>query len=144
MASEATKTKVAFALVSAGEPTSIQRIAWKTGLSYNTVKRALIDLKATGEGIYPVLYSLPSLEEAVEQRRELIEEPAKGWVRWYNEDLREALNAQITESSDPAAWAKSLVSLADKISVMASTLSDSSEDTDWYAKLGGTRKQALK
>jgi hypothetical protein len=67
MTTAVTQLKVVTAMVQAQRPASIGELSTRTGLSYNSVKRALAELGAHASDKYPALYTLPSAEEIAEQ-----------------------------------------------------------------------------
>lgn len=80
-------TLVLFTLAMSERPLSISDMQFRSGVSYNTVKRTLLGnaLVEKHEG-YPATFSLPKPEQlgtdvVVTHRTK----PAEGWVNWLNE-----------------------------------------------------------
>ena len=84
-----TETKIMFTLAMSDSPLSIEDVAFRCGVSYNTVKRTISgNSKITRDGKYPVMLSLAKPQ----QLKDLIafdyvnrERPEAGWEAWLEE-----------------------------------------------------------
>ena len=84
-----TENKILFTLAMSDTPLSIEDVAFRCGVSYNTVKRTTAgNPKVTREGRYPVMLSVAKpqqLEHLIAFDYLNREQPEDGWEAWLEE-----------------------------------------------------------
>lgn len=146
-----------------GKALTRDQLAQRTGLSYHTVKRALIDLEAKSSDSYPVTYRVNATviakalvtansRQQVRSRRVRVPEGAPtlavahrvedDWVLRWNDnypDIAKSL-AVIRPDNDPDKLAQVFVDLASSFASIAYVLDSNSTNPTWFSDLGGKRE----
>ena len=78
---------VLFTLAMADKPLTISDMQFRSGVSYNTVKRTVLgDPRVERHGGYPATFSLPGVDQLGDDVVVAYKtKPAEGWVTWLNE-----------------------------------------------------------
>jgi len=136
-------TFVLFTLAIANTPLTIGDIAFRSGVSYNTVKKIVTeDDRVTAFGGYPALYHLAKPSELDEQVIRLQgDEPKEGWVDWVRKvapKLSEFIRIDKSRLSDDVRkQGMVLEALGTNFILLGRKLQEHSKDPDWFTKIGG-------
>jgi predicted transcriptional regulator len=136
-------TLVLFTLAIANTPLTIGDIAFRSGVSYNTVKKIVTeDDRVTAFGGYPALYHLAKPSELDEQVIRLQgDEPKEGWVDWVRKvapKLSDFIRIDKSRLSDDVRkQGMVLEALGTNFILLGKKLQKHSGDPDWFTKIGG-------
>lgn len=138
-----TDTLVLFTLAMSKSPLTVDDLVTRTGKSYNTVRRVLLDdNRVQSAGKYPTYYFLAKPEQLDYEYIQLTaKQPDGGWVAWMSK-IRPKLS-QLTELNSELhtkhvlkqgaileALGINLVSLGRDLQMLA-------DEPDWYERIGG-------
>lgn len=137
------ETLVLFTLAVANSPLTIGDIAFRSGVSYNTVKKIVRgDIKVTNCGGYPALYHLAKPNELDEQIIRLQgDEPKEGWATWATKiapKLTEFIRIDKARlSEDVYKQGMVLEALGTNFILLGRKLQKHSGEPDWFTLIGG-------
>lgn len=134
---------VLFTLAIANAPLTVGELAFRSGKSYNTVKKILeTDARVVKTGSYPNTYymKMPSILNQTVIRFEH-DEPPMGWVKWLKkvDKVIRSLIA-IDKTAQPDDLYKQAVvieAMAINLIQFARQLKDNASKPDWFTLMGG-------
>lgn len=134
---------VLFTLATANTPLTITELAFRTGRSYNTVKKILTgDARVTVLEGHPVRYHF-AIPESLEQNiiRFEYDTPKDGWVSWVSKvagKVPALLRIDKTLATDDVfKQAVVIEALAINLIQFARKLKEHSDKPDWFTLMGG-------
>ena len=136
-------TLVLFTLAISNTPLTIGDVAFRSGVSYNTVKRiVLLDERVTSVGTHPARYYMAKPDELDEQVVRLHgDEPKEGWVGWVKKvtpKLGEFIRLDKSRLSDDVRkQGMVLEALGTNLILLGRNLQKYSVEPDWFTKIGG-------
>ena len=136
-------TLVLFTLAIANTPMTIGDIAFRSGVSYNTVKKIVLsDERVTSVGTHPNLYYMAKPDELDAQVIRLHgDEPKEGWVTWVKKvapKLSEFIRIDKTRlSEDVHKQGLVLEALGTSLILLGRKLQKHSGEPDWFTLIGG-------
>lgn len=134
---------VMYTLAIANAPLSLAELAFRSGASYNTVKKIVeADERVVKSGTYPTRYSFIKPEMLDQQVVRLQNDvPPHGWVTWIetvSPKVPELLRIDKTrDSTDLRKQAIVVEALGMNLIQFARELKDNCEKPDWFALMGG-------
>lgn len=137
------ETLVLFALAIANTPLTIGDVAFRSKVSYNTVKKVVTnDERVRQVGSHPALYYMDRPDFLNEQIIRLKgDEPSEGWVQWVAKvapKLPQFVRLDKTASSDDIAkQGMVLEALGTNLIFMGRKLQEHHNKPDWYTLMGG-------
>jgi hypothetical protein len=140
-------TLVLFTLAIANTPLTIGDIAFRSGVSYNTVKKIVLsEERVTSVGTHPKLYYMAKPDELDEQVIRLHgDEPKEGWVTWVKKvapKLSEFIRIDKTRLSDDVRkQGMVLEALGTNLILLGRNLQKYSVEPDWFTLIGGNENE---
>lgn len=137
------KTLVLFTLAIANGPMTIGDIAFRSRVSYNTVKKIVTsDERVSAVGRHPTHYYLAKPDVLDEQVIRLSGDiPKEGWVNWIKKvspKLTQFVRIDKTVSSDIVhKQGMVLEALGTNFIIFGRTLQEHSDKPDWFTLIGG-------
>jgi hypothetical protein len=136
-------TLVLFTLAIANTPLTLSNIAFRSGVSYNTVKKVLDNDDRVGKvGAHPVMYYYVKPDVLDEQIVRLHgDTPKDGWVRWVEKiapKLPEFARLDKTRlSEDVKKQGMVLEALGTNLILLGRELQSHADKPDWFTIMGG-------
>lgn len=136
-------TLVLFTLAIANTPLNITNIAFRSGVSYNTVKKVVEqDTRVSKLAGYPTLYYFAKPDVLDEQVIRLHgDTPKEGWVRWVDKiapKLSDFARLDKTRlSEDVRKQGMVLEALGTNLILLGRQLQAHSDKPDWFTIMGG-------
>ena len=136
-------TLVLFTLAIANTPLNITNIAFRSGVSYNTVKKVVEqDARVSKLAGYPTLYYFAKPDVLDEQVIRLHgDTPKEGWVRWVEKiapKLSDFARLDKTRlSEDVRKQGMVLEALGTNLILLGRQLQAHSDKPDWFTIMGG-------
>jgi len=143
MKSHSKETLVLFTLAIANSPLTIGDLAFRSGVSYNTVKKIVAaDERVTHVGSHPMMYYMAKPDILDEQVIRLSgDKPIEGWVKWFakiSPKLAQFVRIDKTASSeDVHKQGIVLEALGSNLILAGRELQKHSDKPDWFTLLGG-------
>lgn len=137
------ETLVLFALAIANTPLTIGDIAFRSKVSYNTVKKVVTENeKVRSVDTYPTLYYIDKIDAIDEQVIRLTADaPSEGWVQWIakvSPKLAQFVRLDKTAPLDNVAkQGMVLEALGTNLILMGRELQKHADQPDWYTLMGG-------
>jgi len=134
---------VLFTLAIANTPLTLGDIAFRSGVSYNTVKKVLeADVRVSRIGAHPVLHYFAKPDVLGEQIIRLHgDTPKEGWVPWVKKisgKLLEFVRLDKTRLSDDVRkQGLVLEALGTNLILLGRALQEHSDKPDWFTVMGG-------
>lgn len=134
---------VLFALAIANTPLTIGDIAFRSGVSYNTVKKIVdADERVTQVGSHPLRYYMGKPDVLDEQVVRLSgDEPKEGWVVWLGKvspKLAQFVRVDKTALSDDVRkQGMVLEALGTNLILAGRKLQEHADKPDWFTIMGG-------
>ena len=134
---------VLFTLAIANTPLTIGDIAFRSGSSYNTVKKIMLsDERVTNVGTHPRMYYMAKPDELDEQVIRLHgDEPKEGWVAWVKKvapKMSEFIRIDKARLSDDVRkQGLVLEALGTNLILLGRKLQKHSGEPDWFTLIGG-------
>jgi hypothetical protein len=142
------ETLVLFALAMANTPLTLSNIAFRSGVSYNTVKKILeADDRVTHVGTHPTMYYLAKPDVLDEQVVRLNSDtPKEGWVGWLakiSPKLAEFVRVDKERLSDDVRkQGMVLEALGINFILAGRQLQQHADKPDWFTLIGGNENEA--
>jgi len=137
------ETLVLFTLAIANTPLTIGDIAFRSKVSYNTVKKVVLsDERVSSVGNHPTLYYMAKPDVLDEQVVRLTgDTPKEGWVTWIGKisaKLPDFVRIdKARESDDVRKQGMVLEALGVNLILFGRTLQEHSDKPDWFTLIGG-------
>ena len=137
------ETLVLFTLAIANAPMTIGDIAFRSKVSYNTVKKIVdADERVTKVGKHPTMYYMAKPDVLDEQVIRLSgDTPREGWVEWVAKvSPKLAQFVRIDRASDSDTVHKQgmvLEALGTNLILLGRQLQEHAEKPDWFTLIGG-------
>lgn len=137
------ETLVLFTLAIANGPLTIGDLSFRSGVSYNTVKKiVLADDRVTHVGSHPTMYYMAKPDILDEQVIRLSgDKPVEGWVKWF-----EKISPKIVDfiridksrlSEDVRKQGLVLEALGTNLVIAGRELQAHADKPDWFTLIGG-------
>jgi hypothetical protein len=139
---------VLFTLAIANTPMTLSQLAFRSGVSYNTVKKVLnADPRVTNVGKHPTMYYLAKPDVLDEQVVRLSSDtPKEGWVGWLakvSPKLAEFVRIDKTRLSDEVRkQGMVLEALGINFILAGKQLQQHADKPDWFTLIGGDENEA--
>jgi hypothetical protein len=136
-------TLVLFALAIANTPLTVGDIAFRSGVSYNTVKKIVeSDERVSQVGTHPLRYYMAKPDVLDEQVIRLSgDEPREGWVAWLGKvspKLAQFVRVDKTALSDDVRkQGMVLEALGMNLLLAGRKLQEHADEPDWFTLIGG-------
>ena len=143
MKSHSKETLVLFTLAIANSPLTIGDLAFRSGVSYNTVKKIVAaDERVTHVGSHPTMFYMAKPDVLDEQVIRLSgDKPIEGWVKWFakiSPKLAQFVRVDRAASSeDVHKQGIVLEALGSNLILAGRELQKHSEQPDWFTLIGG-------
>jgi predicted transcriptional regulator len=142
------ETLVLFALAMANTPLTLSNIAFRSGVSYNTVKKILdADDRVSKIGARPVMYHYAKpgvLDEQIVRLHKDI--PKEGWVAWVEKIAHKLVEFVRVDkerlSDDVRKQGMVLEALGTNLILFGRELQKHSDKPDWFTLIGGNENEA--
>ena len=140
-------TLVLFTLAISNTPLTIGDIAFRSGVSYNTVKKIVLsDERVTSVGTHPARYYMAKPDELDAQVIRLHgDEPKEGWSTWVKKvapKLSEFIRIDKTRlSEDVRKQGMVLEALGTNLILLGRKLQDNANKPDWFTLIGGNENE---
>ena len=140
-------TLVLFTLAISNTPLTIGDVAFRSGVSYNTVKKIVLsDERVTGVGTHPARYYMAKPDELDEQVVRLHgDETKEGWVDWVKKvttKLGEFIRLDKSRLSDDVRkQGMVLEALGTNLILLGRNLQKYSVEPDWFTLIGGNENE---
>ena len=140
-------TLVLFTLAISNTPLTIGDIAFRSGVSYNTVKKIVLsDERVTSVGTHPARYYMAKPDELDAQVIRLHgDEPKEGWVDWVKKvtpKLGEFIRLDKSRlSEDVRKQGMVLEALGTNLILLGRKLQDNANKPDWFTLIGGNENE---
>ena len=137
------ETLVLFTLAIANAPLTIGDLAFRSGVSYNTVKKIVAaDERVTTVGSHPAMYYLAKPDVLDEQVIRLSgDKPVEGWVAWFEKvspKLAQFVRIDRTAASDDVRkQGLVLEALGTNLIIAGRELQKHADKPDWFTLIGG-------
>ena len=143
MKSHSKETLVLFTLAIANSPLTIGDLAFRSGVSYNTVKKIVAAVeRVTHVGSHPTMFYMAKPDVLDEQVIRLSgDKPIEGWVKWFakiSPKLAQFVRVDRAASSeDVHKQGIVLEALGSNLILAGRELQKHSEQPDWFTLIGG-------